>query len=241
MDLREPFSEQIPEADEIFAIADVDINSGTVLPSVFHMHDLTIDPVNHRAYQTLHSIHHAEHTGSPEEEALPPEEQSPSQGKGKGVVVEEEPAHHFMGRWVAEVDVDPSSPDFQQVTYIDLSNGQNILDVPNAEDVAEGTPFEEQFIHAHWVAVDPTRDGLLVTGEHTGNVGIVDRDSRELEQVVAISIRIPNCEPPLDEEGNPEAEEPHVHGVQINQQTGNTYVTDEGEDCFYESVTYLKP
>jgi hypothetical protein len=232
VDLRGPFFDQIPEAEEIFAIADVDIDSGTVLPSVLHMHDLTVDPVNHRAYQTLHSIHHAEHTGSPEEEALREPRGNPN---------EVEPAHHFQGRWVAEVDVDPSSPDFQRVTYIDLSNGQNILDVPNSDDVAEGAPFEERFIHAHWVAVDPTRDGVLVTGEHTGNVGIVDRESRQLEQVVAISISISDCVPPLDEEGNPEVEEPHVHGVQINMQTGDTYVSDEGGDCFYESVTYLQP
>ena len=40
---------------------------------------------------------------------------------------------------------------------------------------------------------------------------------------------------------DPETEEPHVHGVQINAQTGDTYVSDEGEHCFYESVTILKP
>jgi len=66
--------------------------------------------------------------------------------------------------------------------------------------------------------------------------------NRAMEYIgIGISILIPDCPPPLDEEGNPEAEEPHVHGVQINAQTGDTYVSDEGEHCFYESVTILKP
>ena len=128
------------------------------------------------------------------------------------------------------------------MTYIDLSNGQSALDVPNAEDVPEGTLFEDQFVHAHWVAVDPDRGAVLVTGEHTGNLGVVDNESRDLEQVLPISIPIPNCEPELDEEGNPEFEEPHVHGVQVDLDVdGNVYVSDEGEHCFYESVTRLKP
>ena len=254
VDLREPFMEQIPEADEIFAIADNDVDSGTVLPSVLHMHDLTVDPDNHRAYQTLHSIHHAESTGSPEEAEL-------SEPTGNPNAVEEEVAHHFQGRWLAEVDVDPDSPNFQQVTYIDLSNGQNVLDVPNSEDVEPGTPFEERYIHAHWVAVDPTRGAVLVTGEHTGNLGVVEHSTRQLQQVVAISARIVDgCdeppeppEPPAPGNGQgggnqPPAEEPvevpepHLHGVQISPQSGNVYVSDEGEEgCFYESVTILKP
>jgi hypothetical protein len=233
VDLRGPFFDQIPEADAIFDIADQDVDSGTVLPSVLHMHDLTVDKVNQRAYQTLHSIHHAEHTGSPEEAALPPAEEGDE---------EEEPEHHFMGRWLAEVNVDSSSSDFMEVTYIDLSNGMNILDVPNVEDIPESTPFEDQFVHAHWVAVDPDRGAVLATGEHTGNLGVVDNESRDLEQVVAITIPIPNCEPELDEEGNPEFEEPHVHGVQVDLDVGgNVYVSDEGEHCFYESVTRLRP
>jgi len=232
VDLRQPFLDQVDDAQEILDLADSDLDSGTVLPSVLHMHDLTVDKVNQRAYQTLHSIHHAEHTGSPEEAALP----EPDEGD------EVEPEHHFMGRWVAEVDVDSSSPTFKQVTYIDLSNGQSALDVPNAEDVPEGTLFEDQFVHAHWVAVDPDRGAVLVTGEHTGNLGVVDNGSRNLEQVLPISIPIPNCEPELDEEGNPEFEEPHVHGVQVDLDVdGNVYVSDEGEHCFYESVIRLKP
>ena len=40
----------------------------------------------------------------------------------------------------------------------------------------------------------------------------------------------------------PEVPEPHVHGVQINPQTGTAYVSDEGEEeCFFESVTILNP
>lgn len=194
--------------------------------------DLTVDPVNHRAYQTLHSIHHAEHTGSPEEAAL----EDPVEGG------DTEPAHHFMGRWVAAVNVDPRSRKFQRVTYIDLSNGYGALEYPNAEDV----PADERltsFVHAHWVAADPRRGTVLVTGEHTGNLGVVEaqRHDFELEQVVPISISIPACEPAIDETGEAEAAEPHVHGVQVNRRTGAVYVSDEGEDCYYESVTILEP
>ncbi len=110
-------------------------------------------------------------------------------------------------------------------------------------------------MHAHWVAVDPARDSIVVTGEHTGNVGIVDQGTRQLEQVVGISTPfLVGCDipPPIiippDKNGNgnqpepPEAPEPHVHGVQINAQTGTAYVTDEGEEeCFFESVTILQP
>jgi hypothetical protein len=260
VDLRGPFMTQIPEAEEIFEIADADLDNlqgnknPSVLPSVLHMHDLTVDPVNHLAYQTLHSIHHAEHTGSPEEAALSEPRENPN-------VVE--PEHHFQGRWIAEVDVNPASPDFKQVTYIDLSNGQNVLDVPNSEDVIPGTPFEQRYVHAHWVAADPTRGSVLVTGEHTGNLGVVDRETRQLAQVVAISARFfEGCDVPLPRinipgngqgggnKGNgignqPEpadAAEPHVHGVQINPLSGKVYVSDEGEEeCFFESVTILQP
>jgi len=252
VDLRGPFMEQIPDANEIFFIADEELRNTpknktpTVLPSVLHMHDLTVDPVNHRAYQTLHSIHHAEHTGSPEEEEL-----AILRGNPNAL----EPDHHFQGRWLAEVDVDPDSSNFKQVTYIDLSNGQNIIDVPNSDDVDPGTPFEQRYVHAHWVAVDPARDSVVVTGEHTGNLGVVDQGTRQLEQVVAISARFfEGCDipPPIinvpgkNGKGNqpepPDAAEPHVHGVQINPQTGTAYVSDEGEEeCFFESVTILQP
>ena len=226
-----------------------------MLASVLHMHDLTVDAVNHRAYQTLHSIHHAEHTGSPEEAALGEE-----RGGNPNTA---EPEHHFQGRWVAEVDVNPDSPNFQRVTYIDLSNGQNVLAVPNSHDVDPVTPFEERYIHAHWVAVDPARDAVLVTGEHTGNLAVVGQDTRRLQQVVGISARFfEGCDvplPPINIPGNgkgggnngngvgnqsepPDAAEPHVHGVQINPQSGTVYFSDEGEEeCFFESVTILQP
>jgi hypothetical protein len=377
VDLRTPFLEQVDDAEEILARADADAEGD--LPSVLHMHDLTVDWLNHRAYQTLHSIHHAEHTGSPEEAALQaeaildlfgtweivspaaiagnyqtllqgwsvplaaPVTASMQYGDGAGgnldgcapfaatsltgliVLVdrgncnvsfkisnigaaggvigvvgllapqdvllffadggepqtiagyvitqqdaqavkdqldiavpvvatfdlesgvlldpeeeEVEPEHHFMGRWVAEVDVDPSSPRFKQVTYIDLSNGFNALDFPNAEDVPE-EELLTSFVHAHWVAVDPLRRSLLVSGEHTGNLGVVNARRRTLDEVIPISRRIPGCVPELDEEGNPEFEEPHVHGVQIDRIRGTAYVSDEGEHCFYESVTVLSP
>ena len=256
VDLREPFFEQIPDAAEIFYIADAELRNTpknktpTVLPSVLHMHDLTVDPVNHKAYQTLHGIHHAEHTGSPEEEEL-------AILRGNPNTLEAE--FDFQGRWIAEVDVDPSSPNFQQVTYIDLSNGQNIIDVPNSDEVVPGSPFEQRYIHAHWVAVDPARGSILVTGEHTGNLGVVNQGTRQLEQVVAISTRFyEGCDIPppiINIPGNsddnpglgnqpepPEVPEPHVHGVQVDPHTGTIYVSDEGEEtCFFESVTILRP
>ena len=57
---------------------------------------------------------------------------------------------------------------------------------------------------------------------------------------------IPGCVrlPEVDEETGEELPlgpaEPHVHGVNIQQRAGTVYVSDEGEDCFYESVTILK-
>ena len=376
VDMRAAFLEQVDDAEEILARADADAEGD--LPSVLHMHDLTVDWLNHKAYQTLHSIHHAEHTGSPEEAQLQAEEllalfgtwevispaaiagdyqallqgwsvplvapvtASMQYGDGgggnldgcapfaatsltglivladrgncnvslkvsnigaaggtiavvglvapgaplffadggepqtiagyviahqdaqavkdqlaaaeqviatfdleSGVLLEEppvevEPEHHFMGRWVVEVDVDSASPRFQQVTYIDLSNGYNALEFPNAEDVPE-EELLTSFVHGHWVAVDPLRRALLVSGEHTGNLGVVNSRRRTLDEVIPIARRIPGCVPPLDEFGNPEFEEPHVHGVQVDRNRGTVYVSDEGEHCFYESVTILEP
>jgi 6-phosphogluconolactonase (cycloisomerase 2 family) len=148
-----------------------------------------------------------------------------------------------MGRWVASVDVNPRSKGFKEVRYIDLSNGYGALAYPNADEI----PPEElmtSFVHAHWVAADPKRRTVLVTGEHTGNLGVVETKAQKgfgLAQVVPISIGIPGCEPPVDETGAPVTPEPHVHGVQIDPRSGEAYVSDEGEDCFYESVTILKP
>ncbi len=255
VELREPFLEQVANAAELFAFADTAITEAieageepTDLPSVLHMHDLTVDHRNHRAYQTVHGIHHAEHTGSPEEAALPEEEEPVEEtpvDEEEPPLVEEEVEFDIMGRWLAEVDVDPKSKTFQQVRYIDLSNGWDALSYPGAEDLPEGTSFDQMFIHAHWVAVDPARETLLVTGEHTGNLGVVEVEEEldetpELEQVIAISRGIPECDPGVDETGAPAVEEPHVHGVQIDPRNGRAYVSDEGEGCFYESVTVLK-
>ena len=249
VELREPFLTQIPNSEELFALADTAITEAIEageepadLPSVLHMHDLTVDQSNHRVYQTVHGIHHAEHTGSPEEAALPAEEE-PTEEEPP---VEEEAEIDIMGRWLAEVDVNPKSRTFQQVRYIDLSNGWDALNYPGVDDLPEGTSFDQMFIHAHWVAVDPERETILVTGEHTGNLGVVEaeedlHDESELEQVIAISRTIPDCEPGVDETGAPVVDEPHVHGVQVDPDDGRVYVSDEGEGCFYESVTVLKP
>ena len=254
VDLRAPFLEQVADAQALFDYVDSEITEAIAvgeepsdLPSVLHTHDLTVDADHHIAYQTVHGIEHAEHTGSPEEASLPPEEEP---------VVEEPPVDEqpatdeaaaevtIMGRWVAAVDVNPRSRTFKQVRYIDLSNGWDALTYPSAEDLPEGTPFDEMFVHAHWVAADPDRESLLVSGEHTGNLGVVETGSRygpKLEQVIGISRSMPDCVPPVDETGAPVVPEPHVHGVQIDPQNGRAYVSDEGEDCFYESVTILDP
>ena len=34
----------------------------------------------------------------------------------------------------------------------------------------------------------------------------------------------------------PDDLEPHLHGVQKDPVTGNLYLSDEGEHCFYEGV-----
>lgn len=117
--------------------------------------------------------------------------------------------------------------------------------MPIPEDNGEEVPFADRFVHAHFLAVDPKRKALLVSGEHTGNLGVVDTKSRKLKQVIGISRPIPGCVrvPETDPEtgevlplGPPE---PHVHGVNIQARTHRAYVSDEGEDCFYESVTIL--
>lgn len=192
---------------------------------VIHMHDLTTDRVNHRAYQTIHTI-----------------------ASATEVVVEgdEAPEAEITGRWVAEVNTNPRSRDFKKVRIIDLSNGQSVPAVPTHEDNPQ-EDFTKRFVHAHFVAVDPFNGALLVSGEHTGNLGVVDTGSRKLKQVIAISRPIPGCVrvPEIDPvTGLPlplEQAEPHVHGVNIQALAGTAYVSDEGEDCFYESVTVLKP
>jgi hypothetical protein len=219
VDIRGPFNEFVAglPGDQQFAIPE-----GWVL----HMHDLTTDKVNHRAYQTIHTIADAATVEPPEEE--------------EGTTPE---ADEITGRWVAEVNTDPKSKDFKKVRIIDLSNSQSVPEVRTHHDAVEtGLPFNKLFVHAHFVAVDPERGALLVSGEHTGNLGVVDTRSRKLEQVVAISRPIPGCViPPDPETGEVPEPEPHVHGVNVHRQSGTVYVSDEGEDCFYESVTILKP
>jgi hypothetical protein len=187
---------------------------------VLHMHDLTTDRVNHRAYQTLHTIASAEHVAGEEDAESTSEDE-------------------FTGRWVMEVDTNPASATFKAVRVIDLSNGQSVPAVPTHGDAIEtGLPFNQLFVHAHFLDIDPARNALLVSGEHTGNLGVVNVPTnwnapRTLQQVLSISRLIPHC--------TPEELEPHVHGVNIQQTTGTVYVSDEGENCFYESVTILQP
>jgi DNA-binding beta-propeller fold protein YncE len=182
---------------------------------IIHMHDLTTDRVNHRAYQTIHTIAAAEEVTEDEETA-------------------EVEGSEITGRWVAEVDTNPASATFKAVHIIDLSNGQSVPAVPDHHDaVGTGLPFEQLFIHAHFLDVDPARNALLVSGEHTGNLAVVDTTTRLLQNVHSISRLIPNC--------TPDELEPHVHGVNIQGTSGTAYVSDEGEHCFYESVTILQP
>jgi len=207
------------------------------LAQVLHMHNLTADDVNHRSYSSIHSIHDAEHTGLSDEESSEEEE--------------EETEEHYMARYVVEVDT-PTQVNGNTkkanapVHVIDLSNGYDILDYPNGDDVREAfglVTLRKSFVHAHFLWVDPARHSLLVSGEHTGNVGVVDTNSRLLEDVIPITKPIANCTPPPPEPGESETEveEPHVHGVYIQPVNGRAYITDEGEHCFYESVTTLIP
>ena len=192
---------------------------------VLHMHDLTTDRVNHRAYQTIHTIADAA-TVEPEE--------------GTEVVPEPD---EITGRWVAEVNTDPGSSDFKKVRIIDLSNGQLVSEVRTHHDAIDtGLPFNQLFVHAHFLAVDPSRNSLIVSGEHTGNLGTVDTSTNTLAQVLPISLPIPGCVLTPDPETGEIADvEPHVHGTNIQAGNGTAYVSDEGEDCLYESVTILSP
>jgi len=212
VDIRGPFDAFVAglPANQQFTIPD-----GWIL----HMHDLNTDRVNHRAYQTIHTI-------APAEEVTAEGNEEVNEGE-------------FTGRWVAEVDTNPGSGTFKAVHIIDLSNGQSVPDFPTHGDaVASGLPFDQLFIHAHFLFIDPSRTSLMVSGEHTGNAAVVNVPAnwnapRTLQDVLSISRLIPNC--------TPEEREPHVHGVNIQRQTGTAYVADEGENCFYESVTILQP
>jgi hypothetical protein len=193
---------------------------------VIHLHDLATDKTNHRAYQTIHTIAELAVVEASEED---------------GAV---ETDNEITGRWVAEVNTDPSSPNFKKVNIIDLSNGQSVPAFPTHDDaINTGLSYDKLFVHAHFLAVDPSRNSLIVSGEHTGNLGVVDTSSRLLKQVLAISRPIRGCvNPPDPETGEVDLfPEPHVHGTNIQATAGTAYVSDEGENCFYESVTILKP
>ena len=290
VDLHAPFDAQVPEASEIFTIANADLSEfPTCLPSVLHYHNLAVDPVNKLVYNGLHSIHHAEHTGLPWEEECPEGAEGVEDQTGEeGTEAESEVQPHFNGRTVVKVDVDPRhfaiDPQSKQAIpkrvrwnakVIDLSNGYGYLDYPNVEDVV-GDPadlneaitavnlLENSFVHPHWLAVDVGKKGyghrkqddtavLLVSGEHTGNIGVVDTQRSRLSQVLPVSIfnvglqdsPSSDCEIGVDEEtglptGIPDDLEPHAHGLQIDPRSGTVYVSDEGEHCFYESVIILK-
>jgi len=198
---------------------------------VIHMHDLMTDKVRHRAYQTIHTLGEALTIEPPEGTVPPPPE-----------------ADEITGRWVAEVYTNPNQPSFKSVRIIDLSNGQYVPAVRTHHDAVDtGLPYDKLFVHGHFLDVDPNNNALLVSGEHTGNLGVVDTGTHLLKQVLAISRPIPGCvqTPEIDPvTGLPlplEAPEPHVHGVNIQDLQGTAYVSDEGEDCLYESVTVLKP
>lgn len=233
VDIRPAFLAAFPELATILTTA----TPPSTKPNVLHQHNLAADRRTHRAFAAIHSIHDAEHTGLDDEE--------PPAG-----TEEEADGHHFMGRWVAQASLPRSVDNVTKkadapVSIIDLSHGYDVLQYPNAEDVlaSVGLPgLLTSFVHAHFLVVDPRRNTLLVTGEHTGNLGVVDLKSGKLRQVIPISRQIPGCTPPPPEPGQPaEVEEPHVHGVTIDPKKGRVYVSDEGEHCFYESVTILEP
>jgi len=234
VDVRHPFFAQVPEAEAIFAKLDAYAEE-ECLPAVLHLHDVNVDRLHHRTYLTLHYIGGAENTGLPEERRCRQHRQTTGNGLDSNVEREVAPGMPpTAGRWVVEVDTDPLSKDFKQVRFIDLSNGENALEMPTILAVPPGTPFEKQFVHVHWVGVDPQRGTLLVSGEETGNLGVVDAETGKLRQVIGISQRLPGA--PAD------CGEAHVHGVQINKLTGQAYVTDEGQaGCYAESITILKP
>ena len=234
VDLRPAFLAQIANGA---AILNIGVTAGA-LPNVLHYHNLAANPVTQRAYMALHSIHNAEHTGLDDE--------APSATSAE----EDDEGGHAMGRYVAAVGL-PSAIDggtklaTADVRMIDLSHGYSALTYPDSHDIQSRlglTALLNSFVHAHFLWVDPGRKTVLVSGEHTGNLGVIDETTDALTQVIPISRTIPACTP-TPEPGQTliEAEEPHVHGVVIQPQTGVAYISDEGESCFYESVTILKP
>lgn len=257
VDIRTPWNAFYgPVADQIFDTIDI-LTAPGCLPSVLHYHNLAFDAVNKKVYNGLHSIHHAEHTGLPWEEECPESALIPG--------TEQEPIHHYNGRDAVEVDVNPAhitaiDPATKQATtptaVIDMSHGYGYLQYPNVEDVigdpqnlaeavAAVNTLENSFVHGHWLEVDPVRGALLVTGEHTGNLGVVDTATRALTQVLPVSVfnsglkNSPSSDCEVSATTVPDDLEPHAHGLQIDPSTGNLYLSDEGEHCFYEGVFIL--
>ena len=256
VDIRTPWNEFYGSvADQIFDTIDIGSPPGC-LRSVLHYHNLGFDRVNKKVYNGLHSIHHAEHTGLPWEEECPETAENPVTG--------DEPTPHYNGRDAVEVDVNPAhlaiNPVTKQATgptaVIDMSHGYGYLQYPNTDDVI-GDPtnlaeaveamnrLENSFVHPHWLEVDPGRGALLVTGEHTGNLGVVDTTTRAVTQVLPVSVmnsglknsKSSDCT--IGADGVPDDLEPHMHGLQIDPLTGNLYLSDEGEHCFYEGTFIL--
>ena len=259
VDLRTPWDTYYGSvAEQIFDT--IDIGAPPVcLPSVLHFHNLGFDPLNKKVYNGLHSIHHAEHTGLPWEDECPETAENPVTG--------EEPVPHYNGRDLVEVDVDPThitniDPVTKQATtptsVVDMSNGYGYLAYPNIEDVI-GDPqnlseavaaintLENSFVHPHWLDVDPGRNALVVTGEHTGNLGVVNLATGAVTQVLPVSVMnsglkdAPSSDCSVPATTVPDDLEPHMHGLQRDPATGNLILSDEGEHCFYEGVFIVSP
>jgi len=257
-DLRTPWNEFWGSvSDQIFDTIDIGAGPGC-LRSVLHFHNLGFDAVNKKVYNGLHSIHHAEHTGLPWEGECAENEEV--------ALTEEEPTPHYNGRDMVEVDVNPThlaiDPVTKQATgptaVIDMSHGYGYLQYPNVDDVI-GDPtnlaeaveamnrLENSFVHPHWMDVDTSRGALLVTGEHTGNLGVVDTATRAVTQVLPVSVmnsglknsKSSDCG--IGADGVPDDLEPHMHGIQLDPVTGNLYLSDEGEHCFYEGTFIVTP
>jgi hypothetical protein len=252
VDLRTPWNTYYGDvAEQIFDT--IDIGSGDCLPSVLHFHNLGFDPTNKKVYNGLHSIHHAEHTGLPWEEECPETAENPVTG--------EEPVPHYNGRDLVEVDVNPAHMTINSTTkqattptaVVDMSHGYGYLAYPNIEDVI-GDPenlaeaiaaintLENSFVHPHWLDVDVGRGAIVVTGEHTGNLGVVNLTTRAVTQVLPVSVMNSGLKDSSSSDCNvpattvPDDLEPHMHGLQLDPVTGNLYLSDEGEHCFYEGV-----
>ena len=257
-DLRTPWNEFWGSvSDQIFDTIDIGAGPGC-LRSVLHFHNLGFDAVNKKVYNGLHSIHHAEHTGLPWEGECAENEEV--------ALTEEEPTPHYNGRDMVEVDVNPAhlaiNPVTKQATgptaVIDMSHGYGYLQYPNVDDViGDPTNLAEaveamnrlmnSFVHPHWMDVDTSRGALLVTGEHTGNLGVVDTATRAVTQVLPVSVmnsglknsKSSDCG--IGADGVPDDLEPHMHGIQLDPVTGNLYLSDEGEHCFYEGTFIVTP